>query len=646
MKNRRRLAAVREAPDDRNLRRLMGLGGGFRVPALGACLLVLATPGCHQAILDRTDRSVYRLIEDRQKDALGTTSDVSLGPASDQLDDKRRMYSFNPRPVDPQLPEAFRAPAEPRAAEPDASSAPQTGPSVAAGDTTPGDRTDGNAGVAQEAHAQTPAASAGATPGGTASDIQSPSIFTEAERPHVETMGLHAALAYANRHARRLQDAKEDLHLAALGLTLERHLWTPQFVASVQAEYANYGQVRDFDHAMSAVSEVGVTQRLPFGGEVGARVINTLMRDLGAHVTSGETGQAILDANIPLFRGAGRVAYESRYQAERNLIYAVRTYEHFRRAFLVEVAADYLRLQQAKAAIANTHKSYLSRHQDWEKADFINRMGQSRTIFEAPRAKSSLRQAEAQLVSSKEQYASSLDAFKVLLGMPIDALLDVVDQDEDEESKALDLLLARVDQTTAVEVALRYRLDLLNTADAADDRKRGVVIARNRLLPDLNATGSVTLDTDPAQKNSASYNTERATWRGALELRLDDRKTERNAFREAIIDLRKGERDYELTADNVRAEVRRAVRRIAQQENLRAIQMLNVEENELRVAAARAQFDLGKSTNQDVVDAENDLLAARNQLAAAVAAYRNAILEFRRDTGTLRIADDGSWETP
>ena len=52
---------------------------------------------------------------------------------------------------------------------------------------------------------------------------------------------------------------------------------------------------------------------------------------------------------------------------------------------------------------------------------------------------------------------------------------------------------------------------------------------------------------------------------------------------------------------------------------MRLIQSLNVEENEMRLEAATAQFDLGRITNRDVVEAEDDLLSARNQLAAALA---------------------------
>lgn len=472
------------------------------------------------------------------------------------------------------------------------------------------------------------------------------SIFSAGEQPNVRTLGLRDVLEQAMRRSREIQDAKEALYLAALDLTLERHLWTPQFVASVQAEFADYGQVRDFDRAMTAVSNFAVSQRLPYGGEVTARVINTLMRDLGVHTTSGEPGNLILEANVPLLRGAGRAARESRYSAERDLIYAVRDFERFRRSFTVEVAAGYFNLQQLKMAISNTFLSYKSRRLDWEKADFVSQKGQAKDVFEAPRVQSIFRQAEAQLISAKEQYASALDRFKIIIGLSVEDFIDVLDQDADEDAKSLDGLLPDVDIATAVEVATKNRLDLLNRADRVDDARRGVAVTKNRILPDLDATGSVGLDTDPERLNSTSYNTERTTWRGGIELRMNDRFAERNAFRASLVALRRAEREHERATDNVRADVRAAVRRVVQQEIVRQIQAMSVKENELRVEAARAQYNLGKTTNRDVVEAENDLLSARNSQARAVSGYRNAILEFRRDTETLRVTDEGRWDAP
>ncbi len=592
-----------------------------------ATLLVGMLAGCASSGLHRTDQTVYRAIADRQSAALGQTTNVDLRDPLEPTGVTQRIYAVDPRPVPTDLPDSFNT--QSTTTETSAAGVnndDQKIEQVAAAiiETTPDDATEPS------------------LPND--DDLITASVFDESEMGHVKIFSLPDALAYAINHARELQTAKEDLYLAGLALTLERHLWTPQFATNISAQFADFGQVRSFDRAMETISEVSVSQRLPQGGEITARVISSLVRDLEKHITAGETGNVILEADIPLFRGVGKVAYESRYISERELIYAVRDYERFRRSFVVDIAADYFNLQQLKTTIANTHKSYLGRNKDWIKAEFVNRMGRSRNVFEAPRAKSIFRQAEASLVSSKEQYATALDRFKIRLGTSVDDLMDVVNQDADEASKELDALLPSITVSDAIDIALTYRLDLLNSEDGIDDARRGVVIAKNQLLPDLGLRGNVTLDSDAEQLNSMSFNTERATWRGFIELQMDDRVSESNAYRSSLITEKRSQRNHDEFQDRVRADVRRALRRIDQQDNLRKIQALNVEENERRLEAARAQFDLGRSTNQDVVDAENELLSARNDYARAVASYRIAILEFRRDTGTLRVTDDGRWE--
>ncbi|MEZ6083381.1 MAG: hypothetical protein R3E58_05385 [Phycisphaerae bacterium] len=157
-------------------------------------------------------------------------------------------------------------------------------------------------------------------------------------------------LEYAFHNAWDFQTQKEDLYLSALALMTERQLWTPQFVAGVRGEYANYGQVRDFDHAMTAVSELSVTQRLPYGGEVAARVVNVLMRDIGRHTTSGESGTAILEANIPLLPVQAKSLMNRVFKL--NGIWFMRCdFEAARRDLVVDVAGDFFDLLAIKTQI-------------------------------------------------------------------------------------------------------------------------------------------------------------------------------------------------------------------------------------------------------------------------------------------------------
>lgn len=581
------------------------------------------------------------------------------------------MYEFVPHAIGAEVPAAFTAPSqappiEPgldhpapatgAAATPDsASSSASTPPPAAPSSSLSTVETPQEAPPLKADLTQTTAAGEAANesemgvkadepPDATTKEADGEDSATKPVVDRTRVLRLSDALAYASGHAWDVQTAKEDLYLAGLDLSLERHLWTPQFVANVQAQFADYGQIRDFDRATTLVGEVAVSQKLPFGGDVTARVINTLMRDLGRHITSGETGQVILSANIPLFRGAGRVAYESRYITERQLIYAVRTYERFRRTFLVSIAGDYFDLQQAKAAVINAEISRKSLAQSTARAEMFFDLNQS-DVFEVGRVRSSLRGAEFAVQNAIERFESALDQFKIRIGMPVTESIDVVSLEEDAESRAIELLLPDVAEAPAVEVAIAHRLDLLNVLDRIDDARRGVVIARNALLPSLDLSGSVAMGTDPEQLSVAAYDVERTTWRGQLNFSMTDRMAERNQFRESLIGLRRGERDYDEAADQVRADVRRALRQLEQTRRNLQIQAANVKENEIRRAGAEAVFNEGRGTNQDLVDAENDLLNARNALAAARAGYRTAILEFRLSTDTLPIDDEGQFET-
>lgn len=634
-------------------------------------LLTLA--GCEQAVRNDADRRAYALIHQRQIDALGEAHDTGIDrPESVARLEKTSIgdpYAYVPHPVTPELPDAFKVqreapadsttpPPEPQAgatgeeartaqvAEASADpTIPDETPTMPASDAdaqqlpnnmdapTPEDTdTDAAPATQEDVVSQLSAAPPGAEP----PTARPPYTRFEPTQP----MPIPETVAYAMRHARDLQTAKEELYLAALDLSLERHLWTPQFEAAISAEFADYGQVRDFDRAMTTVSEVAMRQRLPLGGDVTARLLNTLMRDLGEHITSGESGQFILEANVPLFRGAGRVAQESRYAAERALIYAVRQYERFRRQFVVQVATTYFDLQQAQASIVNAEATRDALWLNYQRALSFQQHNQM-ALFEVTRVESSFRAAESNVQDALEAYESAKDQFKILIGMPVAEPFDVVPQEDDPIGQSIERLLPQVTLDQAVDAARRHRLDLLTERDRISDAQRGSIVARSNLLPDLNLSGSLTLSTDPARKNSTSYNTERATWRGLVELRLDDRMTERNAYRESVVAQRRSERDYVEAEESVRAEVRRALRRIEQARANQEIQRISVRANIERYEGADALNKVGRATNQDLVDAQNELLDARNRFAAAQAQYRAAILEFRLATDTLRIDDDG-----
>lgn len=622
------------------------LAAGVGVMGLG---LLLAS--CAEFLTRDADRDVYHLIEKRQRQALGTTSDVRIdGPAAKGGEQRANAgnvdpYAFAPHPIENAVPEAFhRLP-------------PTTQPADAANDLT---ATTEPAAAAPDAVATIPPAD---TPATASADTQ-PALTPVANnrpttRPARPEMALHDVLAYAFRHSRDFQSAKEELYLAALDLTLERHLWTPRFFGEVSSLYSiqqsptadSKGNVsREPDNTLDSVARAGVRQKLPYGGEVVAEVINSLVRDVSNHITDGETGQALITADLPLLRGAGPAAFESRFQAERNLIYAIRTFEGYRRSLVVSIAADYFNLQNLRQQINNTEQSVQS-------FSFIARQTQAlmgggrRTILDVQRADQERLVATNDRVDSIATYETALDNFKLRIGMPVETAIDVPLPAEPgaggpgaAEMADAALRMPDVNADDAIVAALKYRLDLLNDLDRIGDAERGVNIAENNLLPDLRATSSVALNTRSDQAGVGHYDDEYGVYKAGLTLEIPlDRMTERNALRRSQVTKNEAERTYEQSRQAVILQVRSAMRRVEQQQLSLQIQIKNRDLALLRRQASEDQMRRGSIGNRDLVEAENALLAARNRLSAAQAGLNLAVLQFRRDTGTLRVGDDGKW---
>ncbi|MCH7837349.1 MAG: TolC family protein [Chloroflexi bacterium] len=147
------------------------------------------------------------------------------------------------------------------------------------------------------------------------------------------------------------------------------------------------------------------------------------------------------------------------------------------------------------------------------------------------------------------------------------------------------------------------------------------------------------------QLRARAFDTEHTRWSAGVDVEIPlDRKRERNDYRSVLIALRRTERDYEESVDNVRLEVRRALRRMASAYSTMMIQNQQIQINIFRADMVQAKLGAGQSVSIfDVVDAQEDLARARNDYAASRSDFRRAVLEFLRDTGTLRVDDDGQW---
>lgn len=454
--------------------------------------------------------------------------------------------------------------------------------------------------------------------------------------PDTLEMNLEEVFRVAQRSGREFLNAEEDYLLAAIRLLIERHLWGPRFFNDLSVQFdgaRNFAGT--FQSAMTVINDLRVTQRLPYGGDVEARLVTQAVRQLSGAVGDATTQstQLILSTDIPLLRDAGRIAREDLIQASRDLIYAARDFEAFRRSFLVDIARDYFNLIAQQSAIQNQVDRLDSVIEFQRRTEALVTAGRE-APFAASNVKQNVLTSRNSLINSREGYILSLDRFKVRLGIPIETPLRLL-------PISINLEDPDITVSEAAQIALRYRLDLQNETDRLDDAKRGVANSRNQLLPNLDLNASTTIGTDDNRRlGGLDLDFDDTAYSAGITFGLPlDREIERLQLRSSLINLARQNRNLEQFRDNVILDARAAVREIDRSRFSIGLQEQAVGINERRVE--ELEININEATPQELLDAENELLQARNDRDRAIRDLRTAILDFLRLTGQMRVTADG-----
>jgi hypothetical protein len=192
---------------------------------------------------------------------------------------------------------------------------------------------DGSSQKKEETPGSTPAASTGATP--TPLDIPR-------DKAHAFRINLPQASELGLINSREYQDRREDLYLVALPVTLQRFAFAAQFFMSQQTvrEWIGKEAPEGEHNRWNFNSATGFAKLFSTGALLLLDFANRTVVELTGfprRVTSEST--LSLDLIQPFLRGGGRaVTLEPLTQAERNLVYQIRTYARFRKEFFVAIA--------------------------------------------------------------------------------------------------------------------------------------------------------------------------------------------------------------------------------------------------------------------------------------------------------------------
>jgi len=462
-------------------------------------------------------------------------------------------------------------------------------------------------------------------------------------------VNLADTLAIAYTQSRDYQTRKEQLFSSALGLSSTRWEYGPIFSASATGELTrtdsgiksdpNSGVERFGSGSLSA----GVRKSLATGAEVSLRFTKSFIHYITGDPRESSTNAASLSVVQPLLNGAGPlVAREGLRQAERDMIYAVRDFQRFQQSFTIRIASSYYGLLQQLDRLDNEHQNYRNAILDYEKALMLNEAGRLARL-DVDQTSQRLLSAENRWNNAQTDYLSSLDEFKLDLGIPID--LDIgPDPNELQALRERGFVLPELDLNSAVDSALINRLDLKTVEDRTSDSARAVKIAIRDFLPNLDARYEYNTSTDVNNDTDFSLKLRRNSNTIGLDLALPlDWTPRRNRYRRALINYQQAQRRLEETRDSIIIEVRDAWRQLERTRKNYEIQLVSLQLAERRVDSAKLLLESGEATARDLLDAQDALLASRNALTDSLVTYTIQRLDFWNSIERLNIDPRGMW---
>ena len=459
--------------------------------------------------------------------------------------------------------------------------------------------------------------------------------------PSSRVLTLKQAVAIATQFSREYQSQKESLYLSALDLTLTRHEYARQWFGTFDGEYLNSNGSED--NTLS--SDFGVDQAFITAGGVianaGLRIDWTRFLSDDPYTTLG----SVLTANVtaPLLgRGGGKSAWENLTQAERNVFYRIRSFNRYRKTFVVSIISDYYRVLEQMKNLDVIRASYERQIESTKQLRMQVEVGQ-RAPSEVFEAEQRLLSAENSVVSAQQRYAQTLDSFKIRLSLPTDADI-TFDPNELEALRNIGVALPEYTVEDVVKMALEQRLDLANTRDGLDDTARKLVLAAEGLGVQLNLIGSAGVDSTE-KTDFTRLRFHEGSYSLGFETDLPfDQKAERNAYREALISLQQRQRGYDEEVERVKLDVRQAYRDLEETAKSYQIQKISVELAEKRVEEQKLLLEAGRGIIRLLVDSEDALVQAENDLTGALVEHVVAKMSFYRDIGILAVRPDGMWE--
>ena len=490
----------------------------------------------------------------------------------------------------------------------------------------------------------------------------------------LNNLTLTSSLQIAAAYNRGYRTKKESIFRRALDLDLLHDDFRNTYSGLLSSIINSNQSVGNVSTGVSNNFTPSVTRRLKNGAQLAGKLMFDVSRLLSTDKASATGILFDTSISIPLLSGSGQhIVTESLTQAERNLIYEIWEFERLKRTLAVSISTSFLSTLQLEDRLNNAAANYQRAILSAKRARRMSEAGRM-PDNQVSQAKQRELEARQNWIRAEEQFLRALDSFKLTLGLPTDCEMhldrtilkglnnkyaeNLVPKEEKEnfteKEGKIDLIQPtrdgggplELEEGKALEIALNKRLDLLISKSRVEDAQRKVIVARDRLDPKLNLTGSYTAGARRTVGSVTSDNVgldlRHGTASGGLTFEFPWEKTaEGHNFRESYIDLENTLRSYQQLEDQIKLDIRNSLRSLIQNRTSILIQQNALKLAYRRVDSTNLFLEAGRIAIRDVLEAQDDLVAAQDRLTNAVVSYRLSELSMQRDMGVLEFTDEG-----
>jgi outer membrane protein len=384
----------------------------------------------------------------------------------------------------------------------------------------------------------------------------------------------------------------------------------------------------------SASVQAALSQVLPSGAVLSFYALRTKTKNYSTvanAIDPYEYVQAGVELTQPLLRGFGRTVTEAPIRIAR--ISEEISREDFRQQVIDQLVTAVNGYWDLVFAIDNyeVQKLSLKRARELERVARIRFDAGSDVIAVVRQAEADVRRREALVIDARRAIADASDALKFIMNITRGSSkwnVNLVPTDR-PRIESVDL-----DEEMIFEEALRFRPDFRSAALGLDILEENRKVARNAMLPHLDASVGYSVTGLEDSFNDAMDEAETADYDGynvglTLSFPLQNRRA-REGYRQSLMKQNQAREQVWQLRDGIRLEVRSAIRGIKTSEELIAAWKAAVRAEQAKLDSQIRRYEYGMAIISDVLDFQEDLAAAESQYLNAVINYNKALISLQK----------------